>query len=211
MQWHFIKSFTFALLACLAVPDYLLIPLCVCVAYIYICADLCEVHTAEVKAEAVTVFPWKPRQVKSVLLEVKMRKSFLPSQVSVRARVRAHTRTHTHIHAFPGLSAHAQANTHLSCCSWLWKGQVVRCRQDQSSRCQRTCPNAYRLHMMAHKSLWEGRYRREWAVIHDKNSLTIEAIRIFPQQRQPSILFTKKKKKWGGKSQKEKYYYFRNS
>lgn len=96
------------------------------------------------------------------LLEVKMRKSFLPSQVAGQS-TDTHPQKHTHtpIHAWPltrqrVLRTHTQANTHLSCCSWLWKGQVVRCHQDQSSRCQRTCPNAYRLHTRAHKSLWEG-------------------------------------------------------
>lgn len=121
----------------------------------------------------------------------------------VHVRAHTHTSTHTRTHKCPWLSAHAQANTHLSCCSWLWKGQVVRCRQDQSSRCQRTCPNAYRLHTMAHKSLWEGRYRQEWAVIHDINSLTIEAIRTFPQQRQPSILSTQEKKVGGQITERE--------
>lgn len=41
VQWHFIKSLAFALPPCSAVPDYLLIPLCVCVCS-WKCAGVCD-------------------------------------------------------------------------------------------------------------------------------------------------------------------------
>lgn len=81
VQWHFIKSLAFALPACSAVPDYLLIPLssvcgCVCVhgdGHVHESVCVCLLHPQSLMSVAVTVLPWKPRysRLRVLLFKVK--------------------------------------------------------------------------------------------------------------------------------------------